>query len=311
MGTSIIFKNVLLTKFANTQSVQLKYLFFLFLSLILSEPGFGQSVKNDTIKRDSAVLKKELHSQTDSVRDTTTAQFQKALVSSPEVQIKQSIRHKNSRDSLFYLILFILIFLGVIRTVYDKYFSNLTRVFLQSTLRQSQLTDQLMQAKQPSLFLNLFFILTGGLYLALLLKYSYNQTFFSWSVFLFASSGLIVIYTVKYFVLQFVGWLTGFSKEAESYIFIVFLINKIMGLILTPFIILLAFTESNIIGFSFYLSVVIILLLFVIRMIRSRSALKYRLKVNRLHFFLYIIGVELLPILLIHKWALMFISKNL
>jgi hypothetical protein len=38
------------------------------------------------------------------------------------------------------------------------------------------------------------------------------------------------------------GWMSGMQQAADNYIFVIFLVNKITGIVLIPFIILLAFS---------------------------------------------------------------------
>ena len=82
----------------------------------------------------------------------------------------QKPRKADSKDGLFYSLALLVFLFALLKFIYPRYFSNLFRVFFNTSLRQSQLTDQLLQAKLPSLFFNLFFILMGSWYLYLLLN---------------------------------------------------------------------------------------------------------------------------------------------
>ena len=130
---------------------------------------------------------------------------------------------------------------------------------------------------------------------------------------LMASSVSLVglIYFIKFCILKFTGWVTGFSEETNTYIFVLFLINKIIGIFLVPFIILLAFSEDYIVKTAVIVSFLIIGFLLLIRFFRSYGLLQNQLKVSRFHFFIYIIGMELLPLLLIYKGLVIFLNKNL
>jgi hypothetical protein len=227
------------------------------------------------------------------------------------VSLIQSPRKYISKDLVFYLLALILLFLGVLKVAWPRYFSNLVRVFFNTSLRQGQLTDQLLQAKLPSMFFNLFFIIMGGWYLFLLLNYFGKITYQSWDVLLVCIAGLFLIYVIKFCTLRFAGWLTGYKDEAETYIFIVFLINKIISICLVPIVIIMPFSLPGLINIAVLISYILIVLMFIMRFFRSYGLLQTRLKVSGFHFFLYIIGVELLPLLLIYKFALIILSKNL
>ena len=53
-----------------------------------------------------------------------------------------------------------------------------------------------------------------------------------------------LIYLVKYCALKFTGWVTGLKEITNTYVFVIFLINKIIGIFLVPFIVILAFSEN-------------------------------------------------------------------
>lgn len=217
-----------------------------------------------------------------------------------------------SNDGIFYILLFAAAMLGYLRFVYTRYFNTLFRVFFNTSLRQSQLTDQLLQAKQPSMFFNLLFTITGGIYVYLLLRY------YNWlppeNILSFVPAcigGLIAIYIVKFIVLKFTGWVTDYTAASNTYVFIIFLINKILGVLLVPFIIVMAFSNYWLKSSAVVISLLLVGLMFLLRFFRSFGLIQHQLKVSRFHFFLYIMGIEVLPLLLIYKGLLVLLSKKL
>ncbi len=225
--------------------------------------------------------------------------------------ITVEFRKMVDKDSLFYLLALVMLILGILKASFSRYFSNLLRVFFNTSLRQSQLTDQLLQAKLPSLFFNIFFVLISGCYLFLLLHYFSLISYPSWIILLWCIGAVMVTYMVKYLVLTFAGWLTGYRQEAETYIFIVFLINKIIALLLMPLVIIIAFAEKDLQKVAVIASFVLIVVMVLMRFFRSYGLLQQKLKVSGFHFVLYILAVEILPILLIYKAALVIVGKYL
>jgi hypothetical protein len=227
------------------------------------------------------------------------------------VSLAVKLKQRTDNDAFFYLLSGLLLLLGIARVLYSRYFTNLFRVFFNTSLRQSQLTDQLLQARLPSLLFNLFFILCGGVYMYfLLLRKGWLEEHNPW-ILIAASVGLLgLLYTVKYCALKFTGWITGYKEQTNTYIFIVFLINKIIGIILLPFVILIAFASGTLINIALIVSLLVIVLMLFLRFFRSYGLLQHQLKVSRLHFFLYILGIEVLPLLLIYKGLVLLLSKN-
>jgi hypothetical protein len=219
----------------------------------------------------------------------------------PEALVIVSKKVQN-KQPIFYLILTLFFALGIARTFFSRYFNTLFRVFFNTSLRQSQLTDQLEQAKLPSLIFNIFFIITTGLYFYFLLHFFYsNHQKLDWYILFVCIATVAICYLVKYLSLKFTGWVTNYQSEASTYIFIIFLLNKVIGIFLLPIITFMAFSTYQIASYAILISFIFITILFIIRFFRSYSLLQSRLNVSQLHFFLYIIGLEILPILLIYK----------
>lgn len=227
-----------------------------------------------------------------------------AMITYPRRQILQ--------DSIFYAVFSVIMLLAFFRFFYVRYFNNLFRVFFNSSLRQSQLTDQLLQAKLPSLVFNIISVVSGGLFIYFLLLY------FDWvpdaeplTLIGMCSVCIAVVYLFKFITLKFTGWITGYREITNTYIFIIFLINKILGILLLPLIIVMAFSVSVLIKVSVIVAILLTTLMFLLRFFRSYGLLQHQLKISRSHFFLYIVGIEILPVLLIYKGLVLLLSKNL
>lgn len=207
-------------------------------------------------------------------------------------------------EIMFYGICALLLFLGLIKTIYSQYFSNLFRVYLNTSLRQSQLTEQLLQARWPSFLMNIFFVISSGLFVWLLFRDRTLIHFASPYLFLALCIGAVAaIYFIKFCVLKFIGWISGWEGVTNQYIFVIFLVNKLLSVIFIPFIILLAFSLpawSGIISLAALLCTGIV---FLSRYIKSYGLLGKKVAIHPFHFLLFFIGAELLPPLVIYKIA--------
>lgn len=211
----------------------------------------------------------------------------------------------------FYITAALLLILGILKTFFPRYFNTLFRVFFNTSLRQNQLTDQLEQAKLPSLIFNIFFILAAGLYLCLILRYYGMQRESElWKLFGLCTVALGFCYFIKFITLRLIGWVTNFMSEAGMYIFIVFLHNKIAGILLLPFIIILAFSSKTAAAYAVLSSGLVFALIILMRFYRSYSVLHSKLKISGFHFLLYILAFEVIPVAIVYKTALLFLSIN-
>lgn len=211
-------------------------------------------------------------------------------------------RVSGGKEFLFYFIGTFIFLVACFKAFYSKYFNNIFRVFFNTSLRQNQITDQLLQAKLPSLIFNIFFVISAGVYAWLLLKHyqiiEVDNVYIS-----IALSVLTVglIYTGKFFALKFVGWISGMSDATDKYIFVIFLINKIIGIILIPFIIMLAFAPPPFFPIVALISFLFLGSFFLLRYLRSYGLLQNQLRLSRFHFFIYMMCVEIVPFLILFK----------
>jgi len=218
------------------------------------------------------------------------------------VSITAKPRNRQGKEFLFYVLGATILLLAVFKVFYARYFNNIFRVFFNTSLRQNQLTDLLLQAKLPSLIFNIFFVVSAGIYLWLVLNYyQLLKQGNDYRFIALAVLSIAVIYCGKYLSLKFIGWISGLSLVTDRYIFVIFLINKITGILLIPFIVLLAFAPAEWLMTITIASFFMIGILFLLRYIRTYGLLQNQLKVNVLHFLLYIAGMELLPLLIIYK----------
>ena len=158
-----------------------------------------------------------------------------------------------------------------------------------------------MQDNLASLLSNMLFIVSAGLYITLLIRYKHWIQAPFWWLAAGSASVLLLTYLVKYLFLLFSGWVFNTKEAAGSYVFVVFLVNKVLGVMLIPFLLVLAFSDSLIVEVSTTLCAGLVGVLLLYRYWVSYMAVLNKLKVNPLHFFLYLCAVELLPLILIYK----------
>ena len=185
-------------------------------------------------------------------------------------------------------------------------------LFFRATLRQQQLREQMLQARLPALLMNIFFVACTALYCVLLARYYRMPGASDFSNAMWFGMALIAaIYLGKFVVLNLVGWIFGISSATDTYLFIVFLVNKMMGIFLMPFILLLAFPTARLLPAVLACSYLVIAAVFLYRFIISYRPLRGEIKLSRLQFFLYLCAFEIAPLLLIYKVLLAFEVSSL
>jgi hypothetical protein len=222
----------------------------------------------------------------------------------------EQIKLNKANNYLFYLLAFATLLVAIFRAVFPKYFQNLFKVFFNTTLKQNQLSDQMYLAKLPSLFFNILFCINAGIFTHVVLAVKYPAlkiatiSYLPVLIVVFAA-----VYLTKYAFIKFSGFIAGQKSPARIYIFVIFLINKVLGLALLFFAILLAFTGRNTTSLLLYCSVFTMVLLLLVRYFRAFSLLQYRLKVSTFHFFLFVLCAEVVPLLIMCKTFTIYLGK--
>lgn len=207
-----------------------------------------------------------------------------------------------SKDMLFYIVLALALWMGILKSGYQKYYSDLFTVFFRSSLRQHQIREQLLQARLPSLLYNLFFVGSAGTFLYLLAKnYGFRVGHPDWEIWVASIAIVALLYAIKFVGLKLSGWIFGMTGAADTYIFIVFLVNKILGIALLPIVVLIAFAGNPLESAGATLGVMLVIGMLIYRFIRSYRPVWEEVQMSRFHFFLYLCAFEIAPLLLIYK----------
>ena len=214
-------------------------------------------------------------------------------------------------DLNFYILCGILLFVGVVYRLFPKYFHDLLSLFFKSGFRQKSIRDQLAQNTIASLGLNIIFFLTAGLFIYLVVQNGGRPSGNPWYLDAAICVGFLsLVYGVKFLSVLLGGWIFAAGELAGHYSFLVFYVNKIIGLVLLPVVVISwignpalkpIFQTSSFmaIGFLFLYRYYLVL-----PVIRSKSG------ISAFHFFLYLCTFEILPILLLVKFLVDFLNSS-
>lgn len=321
----------------------LKYLAALIVLLLSSHILFAQSPDSATTAADSAritdsvirsqrtkdsllaITQQQINKAADSIRKVVIARrarslalFQDALKEHPYLKFFDrperqiiSIRKTENRDGIFYYVVALVLYVALMRLFFYKYFTTMFTLFFRATLRQQQLREQLLQAPLPALLMNFFFVVSLATYCTFLVVH-FNLPFAGdfWTTLGYGIVVIAAIYVVKFLFLNIVGWIFGISNVTDTYIFVVFLINKMIGIFLLPVIALLAFPTPALLPAMLTVSYFLVGGMLFYRFIISYRPVRSEIKLNSFHFFLYLCAFEIAPLLLIYKVLITFVDRS-
>jgi hypothetical protein len=231
-------------------------------------------------------------------------------LSGKAIHIRSEKYEPITNDGMFYLLVGMLFWFALVKMFFSKYLANLLTLFFRASIRQQQLREQVLQSPFPSILLNVLFVFSGGLYAAFLMQfYQFGNPDRFWVHFLTCTGLLSGLYLLKFLILRLTGWIFNLNRAAEAYLFVVFMTNKIIGIFLLPFLVLIAFSGSLMTEIGVTLSIIMICVFYIYRFIASYSTLHKEIKISGLHFFLYLCAFEIAPLLLIYKVLVTYLEK--
>lgn len=282
-----------------------------------------QRQQTDSLLREEKLLADSLSAIPPPIRDTIRPRLQhsftsdsfryrKQLFFSFTDPVRYSISPKKwvGKEVIFYAIIGLLIIFALIKNSFRRYLSDLFSSYFRTTVRQRQVKEQLLQNPLPSLLFNVFFVLSSALFVSLLIQYfAVADRVPFWMVVIYSAIALTVIYAGKFILLKFFGWVFQMTDATDTYIFVIFSTNKVLGILLLPFTILLAFTYGAFNGAAVTLSLIVVACLFIYRYFLSYIAINRMVRINFFHFLLYLLAFEIIPLLLINKLLFLFIRE--
>lgn len=205
------------------------------------------------------------------------------------------------KDFLFYSILGLLFLFAFVHNIYPQYFPKLFSQFNQSSLRMLQNREQLLQNSLASLLMNIGFILSFSLMATLLIFSRHLLPLSFWEGYLYIALFFTSLYLGKYLFLLLAGYTFNSMELIQTYVFVIFMINKVLGILLVPFILILAFAKPQFYPIAIVGGAVLSVLLILYRYLFSLTTVRNKLHISSFHFFLYLCAFEIVPILVLYK----------
>lgn len=202
----------------------------------------------------------------------------------------------------FPVLLFVLVIYTWLRIFYNKYFNQLIQAFLNTNLTNQMVRDENILVQRASILLALTFNIIAALFLYLLsieIGWNLGGIGNGFNRFAFFITVVSASYTFKFLILKIIGWLFDLDREMATYIFNIFLINNVLGLILVPIVALMAYSPLIEPHFLAILSLWLIGIAFCYRLFRGLVSGLAVSGFSPLYLFLYLCTLEIAPLLVL------------
>lgn len=204
----------------------------------------------------------------------------------------------------FWLFLIFMLQFGLIaylRTSFTRETEAMIKGVMSLNIARQLYRDQEQSTPVSALLYNLNFALSGGIFLFLLNKYTgwmRDDTFVSFLFFLWA---VIAVYSLRFGTFKLVSLIFPFGDAVNQYSFNFFLVQKMMGLMLVPFNLLIAYSPDYLRPAIVIIALAIVLLLVAGRSMKGLAIARNLIAGNAFHFFVYICTLEIAPVCILIK----------
>jgi hypothetical protein len=162
--------------------------------------------------------------------------------------------------------------------------------------------DENIFIQRASIYLSIVFNVIAAL-LLYLVSMHYNWSLggigTGFSRFLFFLILIASAYAFKFLILKACGWLFEQEREMATYIFNIFLINNILGIVLLPFICLIAYNETISASWLIFIPLILIILAFGWRIFRGVQIGLATSSFSPRYLFLYLCTLEIAPLMVL------------
>lgn len=207
-----------------------------------------------------------------------------------------------SPDWLFPMLLLVAAVFTWLRVFYNKYFTQLFEAVINNNLTNQIVRDENILVQRASVYLSIVFYLVSALFLyefSLFRGWGLGGIGTGFARFLFFAILISAVYALKFLILKIAGWLFDTERETALYLFNVFLLNNLLGILLLPFIALLAFHGALPVERLFQGALLVIGIVYLYRLFRGFLVGLGTSGFSPLYLFLYLCTLEIAPLLVI------------
>lgn len=212
------------------------------------------------------------------------------------------VRIHNNREWIFYSFAFLFLMLGVLNRLFSGYLQKILRAYFNEGFIFKQARDQIMQLPQASLLFNFFSILTASLFTYFGLFEQGRSGPDRWIMIFVLAGFLILVYVVKLILMQIMGWIFSSKEIMENYVFVVFMNNKLIGILLLFSSFLMAFSERDAANDIFHATLYVAGGFFLFRFFKGFIIFSKQKGMGLLSLLLAFISLEILPSVLLIKF---------
>ncbi len=210
---------------------------------------------------------------------------------------------RSSNDHLpFYVLLFIVGIFGYVRFNFFSYLQSVQQSFFNINLTQQFFEEHFYSVSPASFFLNLNLVLIYSLLAYLAVRYFGKLPHIGDM----SLAGIILVSMLgislsRYWAYRITAYILPVEKTLLFYLFNIRIINYALGMVLIPFLFILAFADNMYLEGTIWGILIVVWTFVLYRCYRGLLIGEQIMKFNKFHFFIYLCTFEIAPILILYK----------
>jgi hypothetical protein len=225
----------------------------------------------------------------------------RAKAAAAQAERKRWVPKKLGKDSGFVFTAEIigLLYLTLLITLMRSIFQKSSRAIFSENMLNQLYRERTGGLLTPFLTAYTLFFYNGGLFLFLLLRHYQVPYYYGyWVTLLMCIAAVAIAFLLKHLVLAILGAIYPISKETSMYSFAVMVFAIVLGLLLTPLNLAIAYVPNGA-DIFIYISFCVTGVIYLLRTFRALSIANKFLIYYKFHFLLYICAIEIAPVLVL------------
>jgi hypothetical protein len=211
--------------------------------------------------------------------------------------------NKEGTDWIFFTLLISCTAFIWVKVFYRKIFVQIVAAFFNNRITNQIVRDENILVQKASVLLTIIFNLVASLFLyKISLYFDWNPDYLGsgFNRFLVFAFGVSFIYTIKLLTLKLVGGIFKIDKGIAVYIFNIFLINNLLGIVLLPLMVFISFSGLYVF-YAIYIGLALTAISLLYRIVRGwLIGLTYS-GFSVFYLFLYLCALEIAPLVVLVK----------
>jgi hypothetical protein len=215
-------------------------------------------------------------------------------------------RTTNNKTGTFFLALAFLFILSLLKHGFPSYFNNLFSIFTTIGTSKRHMKEQLENDSRASVGFYILYIISLSFVVFTALE-TYSDTFKAhpkYIIYLVSLVCVISLLGVKSLLIKIVAWIFQQQEAEKQYSFNSTLVNEFAGMLLFPICILMLLLTGKTKLVLLIIALIVLSILIIYKYLKNIKILNNLLRLNFIHFLLYLCAFELLPTLVLTKLIL-------